>query len=375
MASSDNRSASLSTLTSLAAFVIIIAGMRAADSILVPFLLSGFIAIMAAPPMFWLEQRKIPTPLAIIIVITVIAGFTLLIATLIGTSLNDFTQQMPEYQDKLQSKIVGLIAWLNNKGVQINSQELLNYIDPGKAMQLASGLLRNLANVLSDAFLIILTVIFILAEASSFPSKLRAILGPQHSLGSFQVFLNNMKTYIEIKTIISLITGGLVWVWLFFIGVDYALLWGILAFLLNYVPTIGSILAAIPAILLALVQLGVGPALLTGAGYVAVNIGIGNGVEPRFMGRGLGLSTLVVFLSLLFWGWVLGPVGMLLSVPLTMTIKIALDSRDDTRWLAIVLGPEQAVPAEPESANTESPEPKPSPQSPNTEQAQTTKES
>jgi predicted PurR-regulated permease PerM len=137
---------------------------------------------------------------------------------------------------------------------------------------------------------------------------------------------------------VSLATGVLVAVWLVVLGLDYPLLWGLLAFLLNYVPNIGSIIAAVPAVLLAVVQLGILRALLVAAGFLVVNLVMGGAVEPRFMGRGLGLSTLVVFLSLLFWGWLLGPVGMLLSVPLTMTVKIALDSREDTRWAAVLLG-------------------------------------
>jgi predicted PurR-regulated permease PerM len=143
-----------------------------------------------------------------------------------------------------------------------------------------------------------------------------------------------------IKTGISLVTGGMAALWLTILGVDYALLWGLLTFALNYVPNIGSIIAAIPPVLLAIVQLGIGKAIAAGAGYAVINVLMGNFVEPRFMGRGLGLSPLIVFLSLLFWGWVLGPVGMLLAVPLTMTAKIALDSREETRWIAVLLGPQ-----------------------------------
>jgi predicted PurR-regulated permease PerM len=121
-------------------------------------------------------------------------------------------------------------------------------------------------------------------------------------------------------------------------------LWGLLALLLNYIPNIGSILASVPAILLALIQLGVGKAVIVLVGYLVINIIIGNVLEPKIMGRGLGLSTLVVFLSLVFWGWVFGPVGMLLSVPLTMTVKIALDSNEDTRWISTLLGSETDSP-------------------------------
>jgi predicted PurR-regulated permease PerM len=145
---------------------------------------------------------------------------------------------------------------------------------------------------------------------------------------------------MAIKTATSLLTGVCVGVWLAVLGVNYPLLWGLLAFLLNYVPNIGSIIAAVPAVLLALVQFGIMKSFFAVGGYMVVNIGIGSIIEPRIMGRGLGLSPLVVFLSLVFWGWVLGPVGMLLSVPLTMTVKIALDSREDTKWIGVLLGSE-----------------------------------
>ncbi|MFC1830105.1 AI-2E family transporter [Thermodesulfobacteriota bacterium] len=200
-------------------------------------------------------------------------------------------------------------------------------------------------SVLTNGFLIIMTVIFMLLEASGMPAKLYAITGGSaDSLANYHKFIDNVKQYMAIKTAVSLITGVLVTILLTIVGVDFPMLWGLLAFLLNYVPNIGSIIAAIPAVLLATIQLGLAKAGITAAVYLVINIVMGNIVEPRFMGRGLGLSTLIVFLSLLFWGWVLGPVGMLLSVLLTMTAKIALDSREETRWLSILLGPE--LPAE-----------------------------
>ena len=110
--------------------------------------------------------------------------------------------------------------------------------------------------------------------------------------------------------------------------------------MLNYVPNIGSIFAAIPGVLTALVQFSALKAGYAAAGYIGINLLVGSVIEPRFMGRGLGMSTLVVFLSLVFWGWVLGPVGMLLSVPLTMILRIALEGNEDTRWIAVLLGPE-----------------------------------
>jgi predicted PurR-regulated permease PerM len=149
--------------------------------------------------------------------------------------------------------------------------------------------------------------------------------------------MEGVNRYFALKTVFSLITGITVWLWLAVLGVDFAATWGMIAFFLNFVPNIGSIIAAIPAVLLALIQLGVPSALLACLGYALVNIVVGNILEPKFMGRGLGLSTLVVFISLVFWGWVLGPIGMLLSIPLTMIVKIALATDEDTRWISTLL--------------------------------------
>jgi predicted PurR-regulated permease PerM len=229
---------------------------------------------------------------------------------------------------------------LEKIGVDTSGLVFTEILNLGAAMKLVATLLNSLSNVLTNGFLILMTVIFMLMEASSFPAKLRRALGgPKSSLARFDNFIRNVKHYMAIKTLISLATGTFVAIWLAIIGVNYPMLWGLLAFALNYVPNIGSLIAAVPAVLLAIVQLGVLKALVVAAGYLGINIVMGSFLETRFMGHGLGLSTLVVFLSLLFWGWVLGPVGMLLSVPLTMTAKIALESKDDTAWIAVLLGP------------------------------------
>ncbi len=327
-----------------AACVVIIAGMKAATVVLVPFLLSAFIAIISAPPMFWLQRKGVPATLAVLIVVLVTLGLGVLVGTLVGQSINDFSHDLPVYQAKIKAQTGTLLAYANRFGLDTRSLAITEVFDPGAAMKLVATVLNGLGNVLTNGFLILMTVIFILLEASSFPAKLQAIKGaPDASLVRWEHFLNDVKQYMAIKTWVSLATGVLIAAWVAVLGVDYPLLWGLLAFALNYVPNIGSIIAAVPAVLLALVQVGALKALMLAGGYVTVNLVMGNAVEPRFMGKGLGLSTLVVFLSLLFWGWVLGPVGMLLSVPLTITAKIALDSREDTRWLAVLLGPEKAV--------------------------------
>lgn len=333
-------------MLTLAAFVVVVAGMRAAADILVPFLLSAFIAIISAAPMFWFQKKGVPSSVSLLIVIVGIVAVITLIAALIGQSVGGFSQDLPVYQQKIKAQTAVVLAWLDNLGIDTKSLALAETFDPGAAMKLASTMLNGLGNVLANGFLILMTVVFILLEAAGIPAKLQAVMGsPDASLARWEAFINDVKQYVAIKTWVSLTTGIVIAVWLTVLGVDYALLWGFLAFALNYVPNIGSIIAAIPAVLLATVQVGVAKALAAAGGYLVVNILIGSFIEPRFMGRGLGLSTLVVFLSLLFWGWVLGPVGMLLSVPLTITAKIALESRDDTRWLAILLGPTVKRPA------------------------------
>ena len=328
-------------LVTIASFVVVVAGMRAAEVIINPFLLATFIAIISASPMFWLKNKGLPTWLAILIVVLGILLIGAVISTMVGSSVRDFSKDLPVYQAKLKDLTATAITWLEKTGVQISRQAIIDVFNPGAAMNLAATVLNGLGNVLANAFFILMTVIFMLLEASSFPAKIKLALNdPDSSLSSFETFLETVKQYIAIKTWISIATGICITAWLALLGVDYSLLWGLLAFLLNYVPNIGSIISAIPAVLLAIVQLGPGKAMLVALGYIVVNIVMGNVLEPRFMGRGLGLSTLVVFLSLLFWGWILGPVGMLLSVPLTITAKIALNSREDTRWLALILGPE-----------------------------------
>jgi predicted PurR-regulated permease PerM len=322
-----------------ASFVVIVAGMKAASSILVPFLLAAFIAIICAPLMLWLQRKKVPAGVAVLIVVTILLVTLSLVVLFVGTSLTDFTSSIPAYQQRLAEQTTNLRGWLAGKGVDVSAEIFRRQFDTGRLMQIVGNMLSSLTGVLANTFMILLTVVFILLEASGLPLKVRKAMGsPDASLGPYREFLESVNRYLVIKTIISLLTGLTVFVWLRILGIDFPLLWGFVAFLLNYVPNIGSIIASVPAILLGLVQYGVGSALLVAAGFFAVNTLFGSIIEPRVMGRGLGLSTLVVFVSLVFWGWVLGPVGMLLSVLLTMIVKIALERRDDTRWIAVLLG-------------------------------------
>lgn len=326
-------------LLTAAAFVVVIAGMREAQDILVPFLLSLFIAIIVFPLLNWLRSKGLPTGLAILLIVLLILLVGFLIAVLVGSSLTDFSASLPAYQKGLKVKTIEFLAFLEERGFHIADETFMEFINPGAAMRMTSRLLTGLGNLLGDTFLILLVVVFMLLEAASFGSKMAMAIDPASpGIDRSSVFLDNIKRYMVIKTWTSLGTGFIATVWLTIWGVDYAILWGLLTFLFNYIPNIGSIMASVPPVLLALIQLGPWTAVAVALGYLAINMVIGSFLEPRLMGKGLGLSTLIVFLSLLFWGWVLGPVGMILSVPLTMSMKIGLTSFPETEWISTLLG-------------------------------------
>lgn len=331
------------TLISVAAVVVIIYGMQMAKALLVPFLFASFLALITLRPMLWMEKNRVPTILAALIIVSVIMLILSLVGTIVGRSIADFTAAIPNYQEGLQLILGDFVSFVTDKlGIDNSANGIAEMIDPGFAMGLVAGLLNGLRDVLTNVFLIIFTMIFILLEASSARIKIEAAFGRKAS--TFErprIFLVNLGRYLGIKTVVSLATGFCAWLLTWIVGLDFPLLWGMLAFLLNYVPTIGSIIAAVPAVLLAVVTLTPGEALATLGGFAAINVVFGNFIEPRLMGYGVGISPLVVFVGLIFWGWVLGPVGMLLSVPLTMTLKLALESADGTRWIAILIGSER----------------------------------
>lgn len=328
---------------SIAAVVVVIYGMQAAKVLLVPFLLAVFLAMISVRPMLWLQKRRVPAFVAVLLIVIVMMLLLGVVAAILGTSIAEFTAALPGYQARLNviiEQTLQLAARFVDDGRAI--ENLSDLIDPGWAMGLAANLLNALRDVLTNAFLIMFTMVFILLEASGFGTKIRAAFGRRSdTFVEAQRFLQNLGRYLGIKTLVSIATGVTAGLGTYWIGLDFPLLWGMFAFLLNYVPTIGSIIAAVPAVLMALVQLGPGEAVSVALLFLGLNVGFGTMLEPRLMGHGVGISPLVVFLSLVFWGWVFGPVGMLLSVPLTMTLKMALERNRDTRWLAILIGSER----------------------------------
>ena len=333
-----------SPIVKVAAFIIVVAGMIYAKSIITPFLLALFISIICVQPVAWLEKKHVPRWIALL---SVILGMVLLFsgfAYVIGGTLSSFSGNVPKYESTLNSISASFFHFLNSHGLAIPEGQLSNFIQPARVLELTAAMVNELLNMMGNTFLIFLIILFILMEFGSFQVKARAILsGSDDSLSYFATITQNIRHYLWIKTLVCIATGVLIYFALLVLGVDYPLLWALIAALMNYIPNIGSIIAAFTAVLFALVQLGIGGALWTLGSFLVVNNVLGNLVEPRIMGKGLGLSTLVVFLSLLFWGFILGTVGMFLSVPLTMTIKIIMEQNENTRWLAVLLGtPDEA---------------------------------
>lgn len=331
-----------------AGLVVLLAGLKVAAPLIVPLIFSGFLAVITAPMVLWMKARRVPAvvsvPLAVFGVIVAGSAFV----ALVGGSINQLIGRMPFYQDRLDTLWRAVVGQLRSVGLDVTLAELGDHFDAGSAMNLLTATLSGIASMLSDTLLVLLTMAFLLFEALDLPQKLRQAMGdPRADISYLAKVASEINRYLVIKTYVSLATGAILGLFLWVVGVDFPLLWGLCAFLLNYVPNIGSIIAAIPPVTLALVQFGVARALVVLAGFVAVNMVIGNVIEPGVMGRRLGLSSLVVFLSLVFWGWLWGPMGMLLSVPLTMIVKIMLEHSGQWGWVALLMDaphPEKNLP-------------------------------
>ena len=323
----------------LGMLVIILTGIRFAADIIVPFILALFIAVVLSPLVQRMVKLRVPRVLAISLLVIIIVMAMVLLLAYLGTSLNELARTLPQYRSSLVIPLKSLEPWLVRLGIGVSVDEMVKYIDPNAAMTLITNLLAQLTNAMSSIFLLLLTVVFMLLEVPQLPTKFQQIMvRPVEGMAAIQRAIDSVSHYLVLKTAISLVTGLVVWGMLAALDVRFAFIWGLLAFALNYIPNIGSVLAAIPPIIQVLAFGGLYDALVVLAGYLIINLVFGNILEPRIMGRGLGLSTLVVLLSLIFWGWLLGPVGMLLSVPLTIIVKIALEQSVGGQSIAILLG-------------------------------------
>jgi predicted PurR-regulated permease PerM len=319
----------------MASIIVIGAGIKLAAPLLVPVLVAAFIAIVTAPLVMWLCDRGVPRLAAVLLglLLDVTAGAAL--GFPLAGAVATFTARVPEYASMLSGQVEQLELWLAGYGLYLES--IYDFSEPTWMLNLATTSAQYAASFVSQMVLVLLIVAFMLFESTGLREKLGKIATPSQ-IEDLSEAAHEVNTYLVAKTVMSVLTGVLVFVWCWWRGVDVPVLWGLLAYLLNYIPTVGQIIAAVPAITLALIQFGPGQALVVATGFGAINLAIG-AIEPRVMGHALGLSALVVLVSMVVWGWLLGPVGALVSAPLTMVIKHSLAHSDELRWLAELLGP------------------------------------
>jgi len=338
-----------------AAIAVTVVVLQSAASIVAPVLLAAFIAVILTPPLRWLRRKRVPQWISLPLIVILLLEAGSVLGLVFTGQLEGFRESLPGYRERLTLLRDQFGLWLEETGVEMAREAVKDIIDPNVAVDLVRVVLSNMRSTFGTGLLVLLSAVFMLLEAPSLLTKLRKAFHLQEEAElRLQRLFSSINHYMVIKSLASLATALCIWGWLWMLAIDYAALWAILAFLLNFIPFIGGLLMAVPPLLLALVQADLQVTLIVALGYLIVNTVIGSILEPRIMGRGLGISTLVVFLSLLFWGWVLGTVGVFLSVPLTMVLLIALDSRPQTRPFAILLGPEVAETAAPEKETPKS---------------------
>lgn len=325
-------------LLSIACLIVVVAGLRLAHGILVPISFAVFFAIVALGAVAWLEKRGFKTWVAISLVALTVVGIFTALVVIISRSVSEITAALPVYRGKFnvwQSEFVDLLEQI---GIGSSGIAGLDIASPDNVVDFVVKTLRGTVGAFSTTLLVVILVLFILAESASFKRRINLALGSRFDLSKMAGAADQISRYLLIKTFTSALTGIMVAAWVWAMRIDFPMIWGVLAFILNYIPVIGSIAASIPALMVSLVTLGTADTAVIAIGYMVINIGISNFLEPVILGRGLGLSPLIVFLSLIFWGWVWGPAGMLLSVPLTVAVKILIEHSTEFSWIARLMG-------------------------------------
>jgi AI-2 transport protein TqsA len=343
--SSQLKAPGIRVLISLACVVVIIAGMKVAGELMVPIVLGLFLAFVSLPLTRALQRYRVPGILAVALTVVIdmlIVGAMVFITI---SLIPDFQKEVPAYVSRLQAKGLEWMTSLEETAdIEGAVDAYKNLFDMSGVIELVkqTEAIQRVTSLVSKSFVVMILMVFILTEAGAFREKIHDIFAAEGpNLARFEHSTQEIQKYLGIKTLICLVTGVLAGVLTWSFGLDFFILWGLVAFMFNYIPVVGSILAAVPAVFVALVQPdGGGPLLALGVavGYLLINIILGNFIEPLLLGRRFGLSTIFVLLSVLFWGWLWGPVGMFLSVPLTMIVKVMLDNTEDLRWISVAMG-------------------------------------
>lgn len=330
----------------IAALVTVIAALRVASGLLIPVALAFFLAVLSYPCLRWLHRRM---PLSLALTLT----FAAIVAALSGLILltlhlgRELQKDLPTYLTLLESWVTSTAAYLESHGFSTATETAAGFdfrtlIDLAsqqdvlpRLVQFASSTLGAATTGTGSLLITLVVMFFLLLEAPSFRTRIQLIHragGPD--LRPLLSTAANVQRYLGVKTLMSLITGVLAALLCVFFDLKYPVLWGLLAFFLNYIPAIGSASAGAPAVLEALVTHGTSTALLVAVGYAAINFTCDSLIQPVLLGRSFGLSIFAIILSTLFWGWLWGPFGLFLALPLTLLVKDLLQA-SPRRWLAI----------------------------------------
>ena len=321
----------------LAATVVVLVGIRLSAPILNPIFFAVVLTLLFSPIYSWLKRRGLPSPLALVIMLVVIAAIFIALFFILGVSISKFSERVGFYTSQLNSQLVDLDALLER--LQLSNVDLRDVIKPSALTDVLGTILSGIAGFLSDLFLILVIMLFLLAEGPAMMDRLRAgASGDNPQVERLTTIGSSVVRQFGLRAIVNLVTGAGVTILLFSLGVDFPLLWGILTFFLSFVPYIGLVLAVTPAVVLALAEFGVSRAVLVIAGVIVINILAENVLSPMMMGRGLNISPTIVFLSFVFWAWLLGGPGAFLALPITLFVAVMFDTFPETRWLASLIG-------------------------------------
>jgi predicted PurR-regulated permease PerM len=343
----------------LAALVVVFTGMRLTAPILDPILFAVVLALLFSPIYAWLRRRRVPTPLALVIMLVGLSVLFLAIAGIVGVSIARFSGDIGSYTSKLNGQLDNMQSLTKSLGV--SKSDLHKALSPSALTGAIGSILGGIADFLSNLFLILIIVLFLLAEGPAMMNRLRASTGEDHpQVARLAVFGRSVIRQLGLRAIVNLFTAAGVTILLLVLRVDFPLMWGILAFFLSFIPWIGLPLAVAPAVVLAFAEHGLTSALLVIAGVTVINILAENAVSPMLMGRGLSISPTILFLGFIFWAWLLGGPGAFLAAPLTIFLILMLGTFPETRWLASVMGmggpdPDAPDPEEPAVGSTERP--------------------
>ena len=329
-----------SLLIGIASLVLIVAGLKAVSGLLSPILLSLFIVLVTYPIMTWLERRNFPHWLAYTIVLLIVLSIGAFFVLFFTISLEQLSSVLPDYVDRTEAQLNDLWQWLNDRGVESNDIQSLQWFQPERIIQVVLSLISSLLSIFSNIGLTLLIFIYMLASAPTFARQLRQGLRDNTSLlVQFQDFAHSTTSYLAIRSWLGALTAVCQIILMWIMGVNFAVLWGVLSFLFNFVPNIGFYIALIPPVLLTLLNKGLLQAVILAVAYALINNFFDIVVAPRFLAKGLDLSVLVTFLAVIIWTWILGPIGAFMALPLTVMVKkLLLEPFPQTQLVASLLG-------------------------------------